>query len=84
MRRLFNIKNKGEIKEGFDADLTIVDMEKMQEVKNENLYTKCGWSPFNGWKLKGWPVMTVVNGRMGMKDGKIVGGKAGREIEFGN
>ena len=50
--RIFGIKNKGKIEEGYDADLVIVDMNKEKEVKNEELFTKCGWSPFNGLKLK--------------------------------
>lgn len=44
-------------------DLVIVDLDKEREVKNENLKTKCGWSPFVDWKLKGWPVATILNGK---------------------
>ncbi len=69
--KIFKIKNKGFLEEGFDADLTIVDMNLEKEVKNENLFTKCGWSQFNGWKLKGWPVMTIVNGKIIFENGKI-------------
>jgi dihydroorotase len=70
--KLYGLKNKGEIIEGFDADLTVIDMNLMQEVSNDRLYTKCGWSPYDGWELKGWPVMTFVNGVLGMKDGKVI------------
>jgi dihydroorotase len=70
--KIYPVQNKGYIKEGFDADLTVVDLDIEKTVKNENLYTKCGWSPFEGKRLKGWPVMTFVRGRLGMKDGKIV------------
>ena len=69
--KIFRIKNKGFLQEGFDADLTIVDMNLEKEVKNENLFTKCKWSPFNGWKLKGWPIMTIVNGQIVFEEGKI-------------
>jgi dihydroorotase len=62
--KIFKIKNKGRIKEGFDADLTIIDLDLEKEVKNQNLFTKCRWSPFDGWKLKGWPVTTIVNGNI--------------------
>ena len=60
--KIFKIKDKGFIKEGFDADLTIIDLNLEKEVKNNELFAKCGWSPFDGWNLKGWPVTTVVNG----------------------
>ena len=62
--RIFGVKDKGKIKVGMDADLTIIDMKKEKEVKNEELFTKCGWSPFAGRNLKGWPVTTIVNGKI--------------------
>jgi len=68
---IFKIKKKGVIKESFDADLTIIDMNMEKEVRNNDLYTKCRWSPFDGWKLKGWPVTTIVNGNTIYNNGKI-------------
>src|SRR3989338_8578363 len=62
--KIFQIKNKGFIKEGFDADLAIVDLDLEKEVKNNELLTKCKWSPFDGWKLKGRPIFTLVNGNI--------------------
>ena len=53
--RIFGIKNKGYIKEGFDADLTITDMNKEVTIKNEMIASKCGWTPFNNHKVKGFP-----------------------------
>jgi dihydroorotase len=79
--RIFGILGKGFIKPGFDADLVVVDMGLTKEVKNEELFTKCKWSPFNGWKLMGWPAMTFVNGNV-VFDGKINDIKA-REISLG-
>ena len=69
--KIFKIKNKGFIKEGFDADLTIIDLDLEKEVKNDELFTKCKWSPFDGWNLKGWPVTTIVNGNIIFNNGKI-------------
>ena len=69
--KIFKIKNKGFIKEGFDADLAIIDLDLEKKVKNGELFTKCKWSPFDGWKLKGWPVTTVVNGNIAFHNGKI-------------
>ncbi|MBI5754172.1 dihydroorotase [Candidatus Peregrinibacteria bacterium] len=81
--KIFGIKNKGQVEAGFDADLVVVDMEKEFTVKNEKLFTKCKWSPYNGSTFKGCPVMTFVNGELVYKNGKIVGKKVGREIGFG-
>jgi len=69
--KIFKIKNKGLIKEGYDADLAIVDLNLEKEVNNNELFTKCKWSPFEGWKLKGWPVTTIVNGNVIFTNGKI-------------
>lgn len=69
--KIFEIKNKGFIKENFDADLTIIDLGMEKEVKNDELFTKCKWSPFDGWSLKGWPVTTIVNGNIIFENGKI-------------
>ncbi|MFH1439776.1 MAG: dihydroorotate dehydrogenase electron transfer subunit [Candidatus Woesearchaeota archaeon] len=65
---IIGIKNKGFIKEGYDADLVVVDMEKEKIIKNKELLTKCRWSPFEGMKLKGWPVMTIVDGSIVFDD----------------
>ena len=78
---IFKVKNKGKIQESYDADLVIVDMNKEKKVKNENLFTKCKWSPFSGWKLKGWPFMTIVNGNI-VFDNETVNETKGREAEF--
>lgn len=80
--RLFGIKGKGEIKVGADADITVVDMELEKEVKNENLYTKCEWSPYAGRNLQGWPVMTIVDGNLTFVEGKINTGFRGQEVKF--
>ena len=69
--KIFKIKNKGFIKEGFDADLAIIDLNMEKEVRNNELFTKCKWSSFDGWNLKGWPVATIANGNIIFRDGKI-------------
>jgi len=62
--RIFGIEGKGKIAVGYDADFVLVDVEKEKRVENEKLLTKCGWSPFNHWTLKGWPVLTIVHGNI--------------------
>ena len=79
--RIFKIKNKGFVKEGYDADLTLIDLDKRQAVRSEDLLTKCKWSPFEGKILKGWPVATIVNGNVVYHDGEITDIKA-REVQY--
>ena len=80
--KIFGIQDKGFIKEGFDADFTIVDLNKVIEIKNENIESKCEWSPFDGYKFKGAPVATIINGEIKMKNGKLLGHPSGKPILF--
>jgi dihydroorotase len=57
-------------------------MNKTIEIRNENIESKCGWSPFNGFKFKGTPVTTIVNGKIKMKDGNILGEPEGLPLKF--
>ncbi len=82
--KIFGIIGKGYIKEDYDADFTIVDMNKIIEIKNEKIESKCGWSPFNGFKFKGTPIYTIVNGEIKMKDGEILGEPSGKPLIFQN
>ncbi len=80
--KIFGIKNKGFIKEGFDADFTIVDMNKKITILDKNMQSKCGWSPFNGFEFKGTPVSTIIAGKVKMQDGKILGDPDGNPLKF--
>jgi len=80
--KIFGIQNKGFIKEQYDADFTIIDMQKTLEIKNENIESKCGWSPFDGFKFKGTPVSTIIGGKIKMQDGKILGEPEGEPLKF--
>jgi len=80
--KIFGIKNKGFIKEGYDADLTIVDMNKNEIIKDEMIASKCGWTPFNNYKVKGFPVATIVNGNLVMFEGKVVSKAKGKPLDF--
>ena len=81
--KIFGIKNKGYIKKDYDADFTLVNLDKTIEIKNENIESKCGWSPFNGFKFKGTTVSTIINGKIKMKEGKIIGEPEGKPLQFG-
>ncbi len=80
--RIFGIKNKGYIKKNFDADLTIVDMNKEQTIKNEMIASKCGWTPFNNLTVKGFPIATIVNGKIVMSNGKVNIEGSGQALNF--
>ena len=80
--RIFGIKNKGYIKEGYDADLTIADMNKEVTIKNEMIASKCGWTPFNNRKIKGFPIGTIVNGNLVMSEGKVILEPKGSPLKF--
>jgi len=80
--KIFGIRNKGYIKKGFDADLTIVDMNKKHTIKNQEIESKCKWSPFNECEFKGKPVITIVNGKIKMKNGEIIGDAEGLPLIF--
>tara|TARA_Y100000816_G_scaffold188039_1_gene136804 strand:+ start:13 stop:1320 length:1308 start_codon:yes stop_codon:yes gene_type:complete len=79
---IFGIKNKGFIKKGYDADFTIVDMNKDIKIKNINIESKCGWSPFDGFTFKGSPVATIINGKIKMLNGRILGKPDGLPLDF--
>ena len=79
---LFGIKNKGYIKENYDADLTIVDMNKEVVIKDSWIESKCGWTPFNNYKVKGFPVATIVNGEIVMENSKIISTAKGEPLAF--
>jgi dihydroorotase len=71
---------KGSVRIGSDGDLTIVDMKKEGVIKSENLHSKTKVTPFNGWKVKGMPIYTIVRGKVVMKDGQLVGTHSGRIV----
>ena len=80
--KIFGIKNKGFIKEGYDADFTIADMKKEVTIKDEMIASKCGWTPFNNHKVKGFPVGTIVNGNLVMSNGKVIVESKGTPLKF--
>ena len=80
--KIFNIKNKGFIKKGYEADLTIVDMDKIVKIDNDKIESKCKWSPFHGVEVKGFPVITIVNGKIKIENGKITGKPEGKRLKF--
>jgi dihydroorotase len=79
---VWDLVGKGRIAVGYDADLVLVDMQKSAQVLNEHQLTRCGWSPWHGEWLQGWPVATWVNGHCVYRDGVFDTSHLGSEIQF--
>jgi dihydroorotase len=81
-QRLFGIAGKGRIAVGYDADLTIVDLKAQRVIEDDWVGSKCGWTPFAGQTVTGWPVGTIVRGHLAMWEGEL-GKAAGEPVRFG-
>ncbi|MEI8700026.1 dihydroorotase [Mesorhizobium sp. ISC15] len=81
-QRIFGMARKGRIAAGYDADFTIVDLKRRETITNAQAGSKAGWTPYDGRKVTGWPVGTVVRGRRVMWEGEIVTPSQGRAVEF--
>ena len=79
--RIFNMPEKGKLQPGTDADLVIVNLDKEKVVNAADLKSYSDFSVFEGWNLKGWPVMTLVRGSIVAKDGEIVGEPHGQYLK---
>lgn len=81
-QRVFGTANKGRMAVSYDADLTIVDLKAKRTISHDEQATRCGWTPFDGFEATGWPMATVVRGRVVMKDGELIGSAHGRPVRF--
>ena len=77
----YRIPNKGKLLEGWDADITIVDLENTHPVKNEEVFSKVRWSPYAGRELY-WPTHTIVNGKLVFENGEICEGILGKPLSY--
>lgn len=68
---IFKLPGKGHIKNGMDADLVVVDLKREGVIKPENFHSKAKYTPFEGFKFKGMPVMTLVRGKAVMKENEV-------------
>jgi dihydroorotase len=80
--KAYGIPKKGAIAPGYDADLVLVDLDNYHPVLREEVLTKCGWSPFEGWNLTGWPVYTIVGGQVVYEKGKLNTDVRGEALTF--
>jgi dihydroorotase len=79
---LFNIKERGFIREGFFADLVLVDMNRPWKVDKENILYKCGWSPFEGQNFQSVVTHTIVSGHLAYEEGKFNLDQMGARLKF--
>ena len=77
----FGIKNKGKVEVGYDADFSIVDMDKVWTIKEEETISKCAWTPYKDWEIKGQIIETYVRGNKVYGDNKFYE-NIGREVEI--
>jgi dihydroorotase len=80
--RLFGIVNKGRIAVGYDADLTIVDLKRRETITNAWIASRCGWTPYDGVQVTGWPVGTFVRGNTVMWQGEVTAPGKGEAVQF--
>ncbi len=80
--RVYGAVNKGRLAVGYDADVTLVDMAASRVIEESWIASPCGWTPFAGTRVQGWPVGTVVRGHVAMREDEVLGAPAGRPIAF--
>jgi dihydroorotase len=80
--RLFGIAGKGRIAVGYDADFTIVDLKRRETIENRWIASRCGWTPYDGVEVTGWPVGTFVRGHRVMWEGELVTLAQGQAVRF--
>ena len=81
--KIMKIEKRGKLEEGFFADIIVVDTQKEWIVAvDDTIESKCGWTPYENWKLKGKNTLTIVNGEIVYKNGKINDIHKGKEIDF--
>ena len=80
--RLFGVVERGFLREGYYADLVVVDLKQVSEVTPESLKYLCGWSPLEGQKLNSRVIATVVNGVVVFRNGEVMEKPQGRPLEF--
>jgi dihydroorotase len=80
--RLFGIQGKGALITGKDGDLTIVDLSARREITNKWIASRCGWTPFHGKTVTGWPIATVIRGEIVMRDDEVLEAPRGESLRF--
>ena len=80
--RVWGIAGKGRLAVGFDADLALVDLSAKRTIRAADTASKCGWTPYDGREVTGWPVATILRGHVVMRDGQLIGPARGHALSF--
>ncbi|MBD3335467.1 MAG: amidohydrolase family protein, partial [Candidatus Eisenbacteria bacterium] len=80
--RVFGIAGKGRLATGCDADLTLVDLAAKRGIRQDWIRSRCGWTPYAGARVNGWPAATVVRGHLVMRAGRLAPLPVGRPVSF--
>ena len=81
-QRVFGLADKGRLAVGYDADLTLVDLAARRTITHAAMASRVGWTPFDGMAAKGWPMATIIRGRVVMRDDEIVAPSLGAPVRF--
>ena len=80
--RVYGAIGKGRLAAGYDADFTLVDMQARRRITNDWIASPCGWTPFDGMDVTGWPVATILRGVAVMREDEVIGVPVGRLVRF--
>ena len=81
-QRVFGVANKGRMAEGYDGDVTLVDLKAKRVLQHKDMRTRSGWTPFDGMEVTGWPKATIIRGKVVMRDDEIVRPSQGEACRF--
>lgn len=81
--RVYGVTGKGRLAAGYDADFTLVDMKHRRRIENSWIASPCGWTPFDGTEVTGWPMATIIRGHVVMREDEVLGEPQGRLVRFG-
>ena len=81
-QRIYNIAGKGRLAVGYDADVTLVDLKAKRTIETSWIASKAGWTPFEGSVVTGWPMGTIIRGRVVMRDGGLANAPTGEPVRF--
>jgi dihydroorotase len=80
--RVYGAINKGRLAAGYDADFTIVDLKKQRRIEESWIVSPCGWTPFAGMEITGWPLATIIRGQIVMREDEVQGQPSGKLVKF--
>jgi dihydroorotase len=80
--RIFGLAGKGRIAIGYDADFTLVDLKERRRIENKWIASRCGWTPFDGVTVTGWPKGTIIRGHIAMWEDALQGQPQGAPLRF--